>query len=259
MDDAESFSEIKQEYEEDLLEIVDNLKQEEPDEQAEENLCFSSNSTDSLNQHIKSEYNHENFVIVLENNAESTNIKQECKEEDPLNIADLKQEMKSTKNSEDICIPERDRYNCDKCERNFKYNKDLRRHIRNVHDNVRYNCDKCGKTFSQNSHLNRHIQSIHENLREFNCDDCEKSFNVKGHLTAHIKTMHEKCRYSCDKCDKSYSQKGHLKTHVEIVHDKKVLFNCEKCDKRFSRKADLDNHIIRAHDHAMKRVNVKTV
>ena len=89
MDGAESFSEIKQEYEEDLLEIVDNLKQEEPEEQTEEILYFSSNGTDSLNQHIKSEYNHENFVIVSDD-VESTNIniKQECKEEDPLNIAD---------------------------------------------------------------------------------------------------------------------------------------------------------------------------
>ena len=79
MDDAESFSEIKQEceeeedfveYEEDLLEIVDNLKQEA--------VCFSSK-----------EYNHENFVSVSDD-AEATDIsiKQECKEEDPLNIAD---------------------------------------------------------------------------------------------------------------------------------------------------------------------------
>ena len=76
MDDAKSFSEIK-EYKEDLLEIVDNLKQEQ-------------------------QYDQENFVTVS-NAAEATNIniKQECKEDDPLNIADdfdSKQEVQSTQN-----------------------------------------------------------------------------------------------------------------------------------------------------------------
>ena len=92
MDDAGSFSEIKQESKEDLLEIVDNLKQEEQ-------------TRHSLYQHIQSEYNHNNFVIVS-NDAESNNIriKQECKEEDPLNIADsfdLKQEVQTTETFND--------------------------------------------------------------------------------------------------------------------------------------------------------------
>ena len=82
MDDAESSPKIKQEFEEDLveckdelLEIVDNLKQEQ-------------------------QYDQENFVSVSDG-AETTNIsiKQECKEDDPLNIADdfdSKQEVQST-------------------------------------------------------------------------------------------------------------------------------------------------------------------
>ena len=84
MDNAESSPKIKQEFEEDLveckdelLEIVDNLKQEQ-------------------------QYDQENFVSVSDG-AETTNIsiKQECKEDDPLNIADdfdSKQEVQSTQN-----------------------------------------------------------------------------------------------------------------------------------------------------------------
>ena len=67
---------------------MDNLKQEEP-----------SKDTDSLYQPIQSEYMCENIVIVSDH-AQSTNIsiKQECNEEDPLNIPDeldLKQEVQS--------------------------------------------------------------------------------------------------------------------------------------------------------------------
>ena len=140
MDDAESFSEIKQEceeeedfveYEEDLLEIVDNLKQEA--------VCFSSKDTESLNKLIQSEYNHENFVSVSYD-AEVTDIsiKQECKEKDPLNIAD--ENLRE--------------FNCDKCDKRFSQKSGLNRHIKSVHENVRYNCDKCGKSFSQKDNLN---------------------------------------------------------------------------------------------------------
>ena len=75
--DSVSTSYIKQE--DDRLDIVDNLKQEEP------------------TQHFQSENGNENYVNVLDN-AELTasNIKQECEEEDPLNIADdLKQEVQT--------------------------------------------------------------------------------------------------------------------------------------------------------------------
>ena len=83
--DSGSCFEIKQECKDDLLEIVDNLKQEETEEQSKEALCSSSKDTDSMQKETKCE----NFIIVS-NDAESTytNIKQECDEEDPLNIAD---------------------------------------------------------------------------------------------------------------------------------------------------------------------------
>ena len=88
--------------EEDLLEIVNNFKQEEP------------------------EYTNENFVIVSDS-TESTNInfKQEYKEEDPLKIADdydLKQEVQTSDTSEDNqnkIVPKKVRYNCDKCDKSY--------------------------------------------------------------------------------------------------------------------------------------------
>ena len=100
MDDNAGFCfEIKQECKDDLLEVVDNLKQEEPTEQTKEAICLSAKETDSMFQPFQSEYKCENIVIVSDH-AQSTNIsiKQECNEEDPLNIPDeldLKQEVQS--------------------------------------------------------------------------------------------------------------------------------------------------------------------
>ena len=202
MDDAESFSEIKQEceeeedfveYKEDLLEIVDNLKQEA--------VCFSSKDTDSLNQLIQSDYNHENFVSVSDD-AEVTDIsiKQECKEKDPLNIAD--ENLRE--------------FNCDKCDKRFSQKSGLNRHIKSVHENVRYNCDKCGKSFSQKDNLNIHIKSVHEKIR-YNCDKCEKRFCSNQYLSQHIQSAH--VRYNCHKCKKHFSWKDDLNRHIQSVHE----------------------------------------
>ena len=202
---------IKQE---DVLEIVDNLKQE--DEGAQ---CSAS-----LNQSVKIEneqYNsqkHENFVDVsLSDVVGSTNIKQEVKEEDPLRLAD-----------------------------------DLKEHIKSVHENVRYNCDKCGKSFSQKGTLNSHIQGVHENIR-YNCEKCDKSFSQKGTLTKHIQSVHEHIRYKCDKCDKTFSLKTVLKAHIQSVHDN-FRYKCEKCDKNFTRKDNLNFHMKHIHETIMKSV-----
>ena len=183
-EDAGTTSDIKQEYiEDDLLEIVDELKQEF--EETEETNCFS------LNQHVKTEncQKQENFVDVSID-VGSTNIKQELEEEDPLGLADdSKQEV---------------RYNCDKCEKSFTRKSDLTRHIQSVHDKIRYNCNQCAKSFSERGTLKRHIKSAHENVR-YNCDKCDKSFAQNGDLNRHIKFVHEILRYNCDLCKQSFS------------------------------------------------------
>ena len=190
--DSGSCFEIKQECEDDLLEIVDNLKQEETEEQSKEALCSSSKDTDSMQKETKCE----NFIIVS-NDAESTytNIKQECDEEDPLNIAndfDLKQEVQ-TKES--------------------------------VHKNLvnQHICAKCEKQFASYMSLRRHFQTIHEKLREFNCDKCGKSFARKSNLNTHIKRVHGKFRYNCEKCchkcEKHFTWKDDLNRHIQSVHE----------------------------------------
>mgnify|MGYP001299730306 CR=1 FL=1 len=225
-------NEIKQENnEEDLLEIVDNLKQE--DEGAQ---CSSS-----LNQSVKIEneqYNsqkHENFVDVsLSDVVGSTNIKQEVKEEDPLRLVDdLKEHIKS--------VHENVRYNCDKCGKSFSQKGTLNSHIQGVHENIRYNCEKCDKSYSWKKYLYTHIKRTHGNVRH-TCDKCDKSFSQKGYLNIHIQSVHEHIRYKCDKCDNTFSLKSGLKTHVKSVHEN-FRYKCEKCNRGFTRKDNLKFHI----------------
>ena len=240
MDDNAGFCfEIKQECKDDLLEVVDNLKQEEPTEQTKEAICLSAKETDSMFQPFQSEYKCENIVIVSDY-AQSTdiNIKQECKEEDPLSIPDvldLKQEVQSTETCKETTNKHQ---NCDKCNKSFTKKDHLKTHIQSIHENVRYNCDKCDKSFTHKSSLRTHIRSAHKNVQ---CDKCNKNFSDIGNLKKHIQSVHENIRYNCDKCNKSFSLKGTLTKHIQSVHQN-VRYNCDKCDKSFLQKGYLNRH-----------------
>ena len=146
---------------------MDNLKQEEP-----------SKDTDSLYQPIQSEYKCENIVIVSDH-AQSTNIsiKQECNEEDPLNIPDeldLTQEVQSKQIIRKLNTKIAKVYmvRCTKILNTITIvtsvtkallNRIIWTHIQSIHENVCYNCDICGKDFSVKRNLNRHIKNVHGN------------------------------------------------------------------------------------------------
>ena len=269
-------SDIKQECEEedDLMDIVDDLKQE---------------SQPFLSEHLQfNHHKYENYVNVLDEVGPS-NIKQECVEEDPLGLEHPVNQIQSIPKLPQVSVLHslvsqegysnmhimNVRYNCDKCNKSYSQKGNLKTHIKNVHENVRYNCDKCDKSFSWKHHLNRHIKSVHNNVRH-NCEKCDKSFSSKTYLKAHIQAEHENVRYNCDKCDKSYSWKSELNDHMKNIHDnirykcdvceksfprkqnlmlhiksvhKKVRHNCDKCEKSFSKKSTLKEHIQNIHEN----------
>ena len=188
-----------------------------------------------------------------------TVVKQECKEEDSIDIVDeLQQLIKSEQESVQDNYHSHENYvdvleDVESTTINIKQEceegdplhspEDLMKGLqseakelkeskpKSVHENVRYNCDKCDKSFSKKSHFNRHMKSIHENVKHI-CDKCEKTFSLKHNLMQHIQSVHDNLIYDCDKCDKSFSRRNSLRRHAPTIHAK-FRYNCNKCDKRF--------------------------
>ena len=146
LDNIEEY--IKEETIDEILEIVDNLKHEEP---TKEDHCFSLSKQSERIQQV----NVKNGASI-----------KEC-EEDPLLISD------------DFIETSKVQYSCNQCAKSFSERGTLKRHIKSAHENVRYNCDKCDKSFAQNGDLNRHIKFVHEILR-YNCDLCKQSFSFSS-------------------------------------------------------------------------------
>ena len=91
----------------------------------------------------------------------------------------------------------RKRYQCDLCECNYKYKKDLTKHKKKTHmtssdsteNDELFKCDLCSSSYKDKKGLNEHNRNKHEgNL--FSCRICEKSFNQKSNCLKHERNQH---------------------------------------------------------------------
>ncbi|KAA8497013.1 Transcription factor hamlet [Porphyridium purpureum] len=80
---------------------------------------------------------------------------------------------------------------CTKCDKVFSRSRDLKRHIRTVHEGDQpYACERCLRKFAQLSHLRVHVLGVHEKRRDFQCTSCEATFSVLSNWKRHIRNVH---------------------------------------------------------------------
>eukprot|EP01083_Nonionella_stella_P213177 769078_1 len=136
------------------------------------------------------------------------------------------------------------------CEKSFKKQAKLQRHIL-VHSGVKpFRCDECGKTYSRNNHLKRHILS-HSDERKFECpkDGCSCSFRTKSHLNRHMK-YHEKWEcLTCGYCSKTFRKRHQLLSHEHSHTNGPLPFPCTApgCTLRFKLLQSRTRHFKREH------------
>jgi stress-induced morphogen len=108
-------------------------------------------------------------------------------------------------------------YECDVCEKVFRYSSKLAEHMRTHTKEKPYECDVCEKRFRHSSALQNH-RRIHTNEKPYECDVCEKRFTQAGGLQRHMRIHTNERPYECDVCDKAFRESGHLKRHVRTQH-----------------------------------------
>lgn len=103
---------------------------------------------------------------------------------------------------------------CSVCQRNFRQNGQLVRHMKEVHagkkrkrGEKKHLCEYCARRFENKEDLKRHKRT-HTGEKPFQCSLCDRRFSVKCNLTAHVKNIHSEKR--CSKCDKCCSQSDTL-------------------------------------------------
>ncbi|KAJ6422139.1 hypothetical protein OIU84_027141 [Salix udensis] len=150
------------------------------------------------------------------------------------------------------------------CDRKFVYPSNLKRHVRELHDESspcgsvggekQYVCQElgCGKAFRYPSKLQKHVDS-HVNLDsvEAMCLEpgCMKHFSNKKCLKAHIQSCHQ--YINCDICGTKQLRKNikrHLRTHEPVsCSTERIKCHFKGCQHTFSTKTNLNQHVKAVH------------
>ena len=150
---------------------------------------------------------------------------------------------------------------CQICTIDFKSSKNLRLHMKNLHDvkdKEPVKCHLCEFVLTCKSGLRSHIKLIHGEDKIKKCDVCEQDFSAK-YLKVHFATEHEghqKIRRKvpskeviCKVCEKSFSNKKVVAFHIKTQHSNQCqLFKCNSCEKEFKTKGAMDRHVNSVHE-----------
>ena len=96
------------------------------------------------------------------------------------------QELKSSNNKD----TKEKIFTCHICEKHFNDRKNMKRHIRGVHEGKKpFVCtfEECEEAYAQKINLQRHLSSFHEKIKEFKCGKCPADFVRKEDLNKHNK------------------------------------------------------------------------
>lgn len=197
----------------------------------------NSDSDLSLNQTNKSKTNRS----IVPHNDESTR----------LSCSEYSSDSSDIQSDSDSRSP----FSCRYCDKPFRSNADLTRHVR-CHTGERpYQCDHCLKSFNQSAHLQRHLLTHPEKTCNHQCPSCEKSYPLKiqliGHMAVHSKkdpVTKVKTRFKCEHCSKTFAVHHKYKKHVS-AHLNGDLHVCEVCGRAFKMQSYLVVHM-RTHSQA---------
>ena len=131
----------------------------------------------------------------------------------------------------------------------FIDNRDLKVHVRHVHENFRpFECEACHQAYKTKQGLSTH-QKAHPNgecinlkktslvteetidgeaeaksiieEKPFGCPECKKRFTKKSRMELHLRTHSNENRFSCsvEGCGKFFTQNQSLRQHMKQIHN----------------------------------------
>ncbi|KAH3897374.1 zinc finger protein 436-like isoform X2 [Dreissena polymorpha] len=136
----------------------------------------------------------------------------------------------------------KERVVCDHCQKVFKRNWHLTRHLLTHTGERPFECIVCHKRFNRKCTLKNHML-VHTREMPFECSVCQRQFNQKGTLNVHMLVHTAEKPFECSVCHKRFHQKSTLAHHM-LAHTAEKPFECSLCDKQFSQKSTLMDHML---------------
>jgi len=113
-------------------------------------------------------------------------------------------------------------FTCDVCGKKFSAARFMTQHRREQHEEGekrRIKCDLCDFSSLGVRNLRKHIKTMHnENVPVFKCSYCSTTSKSKGNIIVHEKIHTGDCPFKCDVCSKTFRRNHHLKNHLVKCH-----------------------------------------
>ncbi|KAJ8030531.1 Zinc finger protein 14 [Holothuria leucospilota] len=142
--------------------------------------------------------------------------------------------------SQDGVIQNEKQFQCQFCEKLFKFKRDCTNHEMMHTDERPFKCQFCQKLFRRSSTCKIH-EMIHTGEKPFKCQFCMRPFTRKQDCKYHEMTHTGEKPYKCHFCEKVFTKKQHCRYH-EMIHTGEKPFKCQFCEKTFNRKQNCKSH-----------------
>ena len=113
------------------------------------------------------------------------------------------------------------KHRCGMCERTYKHECSLKRHIKKMHEketNVKHKLQS--PRSMERTSLKEYPKSDYTNTGNLRCDSCMKTYKYRGHLERHIKLVHHKEQESrCERCNLAFKEISKFRRHMTTKHD----------------------------------------
>lgn len=128
----------------------------------------------------------------------------------------------------------------------------------------KYKCKICQKSFKLQRLMNRHMKN-HSNIKRYLCTFCNKGFNDAFDLKRHTRTHTGVRPFHCSECDRKFTQRCSLESHLNKVHQIELSFRykerraklyvCEDCGITTENPEEHLQHLQKFHPNspALKR------
>ena len=132
----------------------------------------------------------ENDMHSSKNSNDVEKVRSEAKKcsKPPVKVETFKFKIKN-----ELSEPSTENFPCNQCDKMFKFNNSLMKHVKAVHNATIYTCNICYSSFAYLSNLKRHEGKEHNrSIVRYHCNECVHSFTYKHNLKTHIEKFHER-------------------------------------------------------------------